>query len=281
MEQPVRRWLVDISGWNPSEDEFSSLVSLLPQHEHSAISRFIKFEDRKRAYVSRLLQYSLVHEVLGIHFHKIIINRTIEGKPYLKNGQDMLMNFNFNVSHHGNYVGIVSEPVCPVGLDIVSIHIPRHEPALELVKNFSSYFTNLEWGKIMNAGSSDDIFSDFLRCWSLKEAFVKALGAGLGYGLHRLEFHHNNWTHISVYIDGMKSTEWRFWHFKIDNLHFATVAKGPPGASESNQRTLMQVATKEELNTIHPHDQFIFRTVEDLISVFLREKGLADEFNLL
>lgn len=75
----------------------------------------------------------------------------------------MLMNFNFNVSHHGNYVGIASEPVCPVGLDIVSIHIPLHETALELVKNFSSYFTNSEWGKIMNAGSSDDIFSDFLR----------------------------------------------------------------------------------------------------------------------
>lgn len=60
------------------------------------------------------------------------------------------------------------------------------------------------------------------------------------------------------------------------------MAKGPPGAAESNQSTLMQVANKEELNTIHPHeDQFIFRTVEDLISVFLREKGLADEFNLL
>lgn len=75
----------------------------------------------------------------------------------------MLMNFNFNVSHHGNYVGIASEPVCPVGLDIVSFHIPLHETALELVNNFSSYFTNSEWGKIMNAGSSDDIFSDFLR----------------------------------------------------------------------------------------------------------------------
>lgn len=63
----------------------------------------------------------------------------------------------------------------------------------------------------------------FCRCWSLKEAFVKALGAGLGYGLHRLEFHHNNWTHISVDIDGVKSTEWRFWHFKIDNLHFVSL----------------------------------------------------------
>ena len=61
------------------------------------------------------------------------------------------------------------------------------------------------------------------------------------------------------------------------------MAKGPPrGAAENNQGTLMEVTTKEDLNTIHPHeDQFIFRTVEDLISVFLREERLADEFNLL
>lgn len=40
-------------------------------------------EDRKRALVSRLLQYALVHEVLGIPFDGIVIKRTPEGKPYL------------------------------------------------------------------------------------------------------------------------------------------------------------------------------------------------------
>ncbi|XP_057492005.1 uncharacterized protein LOC130777619 isoform X2 [Actinidia eriantha] len=43
--------------------------------------RYVKSEDRKRAL--RLLQYALVHEVLGIPFDEIIIQRTIEGKPYL------------------------------------------------------------------------------------------------------------------------------------------------------------------------------------------------------
>lgn len=56
-------------------------VDLLTSNLH--IDRYIKFEDKKRALVSRLLQYSLVHEVLGIPFDKIIIHRTAEGKPYL------------------------------------------------------------------------------------------------------------------------------------------------------------------------------------------------------
>ena len=47
------------------------------------LARYVKSEDRKRALVSRLLQYALVHEVLGIPFDEIVIKRTVEGKPYL------------------------------------------------------------------------------------------------------------------------------------------------------------------------------------------------------
>uniref|UniRef100_A0A7C8Z8E3 holo-[acyl-carrier-protein] synthase n=1 Tax=Opuntia streptacantha TaxID=393608 RepID=A0A7C8Z8E3_OPUST len=83
MQRGVQRWIVDISEWNPSPSEFTSAVSVLPQHEHSSITRYLKMEDRKRAFVSRLLQYAVVHEVLGIPFYKIMIRRTVEGKPYL------------------------------------------------------------------------------------------------------------------------------------------------------------------------------------------------------
>lgn len=47
------------------------------------IGRFVKMEDRKRALVSRMLQYVLVHDVLQIPFPDILIKRTLEGKPYL------------------------------------------------------------------------------------------------------------------------------------------------------------------------------------------------------
>jgi hypothetical protein len=39
MEKGVRRWVVDISKWDPSPHEFSSALSLLPQREHPSISR--------------------------------------------------------------------------------------------------------------------------------------------------------------------------------------------------------------------------------------------------
>ncbi|XP_077241547.1 uncharacterized protein LOC143882046 [Tasmannia lanceolata] len=272
MEKGVRRWLVDISGWNPSPHYFSSLLSLFPLHERSAITRFIKFEDRKRALVSRLLQYMLVNEVLGIPFDEIIINRTIEGKPYLENDQENLEfpNFNFNSSHHGDYVAIASEPLCIVGLDIVSHTIPKQETAIEFIKNFSSYLTSLEWNNIINAGTSDEILAEFYRYWCLKESYIKAIGAGLGYRLDRLEFHHTDWTNISVHIDGEESRDWRFWIFELGRRHWVCVARGRPNtAIESYRSTLSRVNFEEEeysLGLHLPNTGFILRTVEELIA---------------
>ncbi|CAN6339507.1 unnamed protein product, partial [Urochloa humidicola] len=127
-EAGVRRWLVDITRWRPSHDQFDAAAALLPSHERPAIARFVKEDDRKRALVSRLLQYSLVHHVLRIPLHQIDICRTPEGKPYLVlENCSTFPNFNFNTSHQGDYVGIASEPLCLVGLDIVSVSKPQGE----------------------------------------------------------------------------------------------------------------------------------------------------------
>ncbi|XP_019701731.1 uncharacterized protein [Elaeis guineensis] len=178
-------------------------------------------------------------------------------------------NFNFNVSHHGDYVGIASESVCLVGLDIFSLVVPQQETALEFIKNFSSYFTVLEWKKIVNAGISDEILAEFCRYWCLKEAYVKATGAGLGFGLHRLEFHHTNWTNISVCIDGVESREWRFCLFELDKKHWASIAKGHPRkAVESYQRALTNVDIEDEKywnRLCLPDPGFIPRAVEQLL----------------
>ena len=41
LEKGVQRWIVDISKWNPSPDYFASVMSFLPQHEHSPITRSV------------------------------------------------------------------------------------------------------------------------------------------------------------------------------------------------------------------------------------------------
>ncbi|GJN13864.1 hypothetical protein PR202_gb00615 [Eleusine coracana subsp. coracana] len=284
-ESGVRRWLVDITGWHPSPAEFDAAASLLPPHEHPpspgpfnfiimpCACRFFKEDDRKRALVSRLLQYSLAHKVLGIPFHQISIRRTDEGKPYLYNNQDgAFPNFNFSTSHQGDYVGIASEPLCLVGLDIVSVSKPQGETVAEFIHHFSSYLTDHEWSCIVRAGtgSPNEMLTEFYRYWCLKEAYVKAIGAGVGFGLHRLEFHHVGWTNISIRIDGEVSRRWAFWLLKLDEMHLASIAKGhpePEDAVNSYKKTVSSLTIEEE--QLHatleiPEEGFVLWTVEQL-----------------
>jgi 4'-phosphopantetheinyl transferase len=72
-------------------------------------------------------------------------------------------NFNFSTSHQGDYVGIASEPLCLVGLDIVSVSEPQGETAAEFVSNFSSYLTDHEWNCIVRAGTPRDVLTEFYR----------------------------------------------------------------------------------------------------------------------
>ncbi|PKA65951.1 4'-phosphopantetheinyl transferase [Apostasia shenzhenica] len=267
MDQGIKRWIVDISHWNPSENQFYFIISVLPPHERSTITRFVKFKDRKRAFVSRLLQYSLVHEVSCLPFDSIFIDRTLEGKPFLRNKiVSSFPNFNFNVSHHGNYVAIVSEPLYLVGLDIVSNEILRQPATLDFVYGFASYFTALEWKEIVNAGTLTEVLASFLRYWSLKEAFVKAIGAGVGFGLNRLEFHHTNWTNISVQIDGVESSSWMFWLTKLDERHWASIVRGNP---RDATETFKKAFSEHHLKV--PNEGFTIRTVEELIPTAFME----------
>ncbi|KAI7747601.1 hypothetical protein M8C21_019117 [Ambrosia artemisiifolia] len=282
MEKCVQRWLVNTSQWDPSPHEFSIAMSVLPQHQHSSITRFIKIEDRKRALVSRLLQYALVHQVTGIPFDEIVINRTPEGKPYLEKHLNVKFpNFNFNVSHHGDYVAIASEPICLVGLDIVSCFIPGKETVIDFINSFSSYFSSSEWEKIINAGSDDDVLDMFFRLmtvgnmnryWCLKEAFVKALGTGFGYKLDYVEFHHKDWTDIHVKVDGAVLNDWNFWLFELQGRHRIAVARGHPRiATDNYKKTLKQSHFDNDLYKLGfrlPNPEFVMRTVEELCSFF-------------
>ncbi|XP_015578332.1 L-aminoadipate-semialdehyde dehydrogenase-phosphopantetheinyl transferase isoform X1 [Ricinus communis] len=271
MEKGVQRWIVDISKWDPSPHEFSLALFLLPQHHHSSITRFVKMEDRKRALVSRLLQYALILEVLGIPYDEIVIKRTLEGKPYLECAKvySEFPNFNFNVSHHGDFVAIASEPVCIVGVDVVCCVEPQNETITEFIHSFNSYFSSLEWNTIINSGTSDEILVEFYRYWCLKEAFVKARGSGLVNGLNKVEFHHTNWTNIFVKIDGKPVKEWRFWLFELQNRHLVSVAKGhPKEAVDSYKRTISQLDFDEveyHKGLYLPSVRFVERTIEQLI----------------
>lgn len=104
------------------------------------------------------------------------------GKPFIKGRPDIV----FNMSHTENAVmaafaidevGSDGAPCVSVGCDIEVI---KERPADRRLAE--KYFSKEEAECVMRKGEFDT--EAFLRIWTIKESFGKALGTGLAYSLH-------------------------------------------------------------------------------------------------
>lgn len=86
------------------------------------------------------------------------------GKPYLKDYQ----NIYFSISHSGSFVACAISKY-PVGIDIEDIKRPSKNNWKKVV--LSRFFSKEERDELLSLNS----YSDFLRCWTFKEAMAKAL----------------------------------------------------------------------------------------------------------
>jgi hypothetical protein len=82
--------------------------------------------------------------------------KTEKGKPFFHvppHVDTPFPNWNYNVSHHGDFVGIASEPVCLVGLDIMNAkERPRRNSANDFFRSFHRQLSGAEWGAIYQVG---------------------------------------------------------------------------------------------------------------------------------
>lgn len=101
----------------------------------------------------------------------------------------------------------------------------------------------------------------FYVIWSLKEAFIKAIGLGLGYNLSDINFtiHYNdayrNGLNLlsgtaQAAIKGVQRPDWRFDIFSLDDDHVVSVALGPTPEVVQSYREYAWTALSKPLS---PH----------------------------
>lgn len=254
---PLRmRWIVNVARWTPGDDEFAFILSLLPEHESLAVKRFHREDDRKRAAVSRLMQRACVMRAMATSsdaahrrttLRGLDIRRTKGSKPFHATPTRLASapNFNFNVSHEGDYVVLASETHAVVGVDVAAPGQVRRVGGAErdvgrLLETFASVLTDRERDVIATAARS---FGErageqmFRQHWSLKEAHVKAIGVGLGMDLRRCEFAIDAEALTArVAVDGVSRDDWAFQIHAFppivngvtdEDTHWITVSRGP------------------------------------------------------
>lgn len=80
----------------------------------------------------------LVAEKLNIPWNNIRLQRTAKGKPVLaKDSLNPYPNFNFNVSHQGDYAVLAAEPELQVGIDVMKTSFPGNVALLQYWLVFS------------------------------------------------------------------------------------------------------------------------------------------------
>jgi len=253
--------------WISSITELDGICETYLQHVPSEEDRakILKFrfeDDRKRALLSVLMQRALIREYLGLEDDSgYEVVRTTEGKPFARSlsSSRPVGSWNYNLSHHGNFVGIVSHPLLLVGVDIVDTRMRSalSSSAQEYIKSFDGYLTSPEVHAILSQDTEERRYEVFFILWSLKEAFIKAIGIGLGFDLLEISFtlprllHQNHqqqsqkerddddaYEHDEHFqgrlfgkaeatIRGVAQNDWSFQYFSLDERHIMSIARGP------------------------------------------------------
>lgn len=144
-------------------------------------------EDRARQYATPNLQHRFRTRrawLRALLIERLGENPTIGtgpfGKPYLVQ-RDGMPDLRFNMADSGNMVAIAIAHDAEVGIDI---ECARDIPNIQDLAN--RYFTMAE-ASALRALSPDAQNAAFFRCWTRKEALMKAHGKGMALGLETLD----------------------------------------------------------------------------------------------
>lgn len=170
----VHLWLADLAG---AAGIAAQLAATLSADERERSDRFHHARDRDRFRAARGILRALLARYLGQPAAALRFSYTAYGKPELADGPDL----RFNLAHSGERAIYAVTLGRPVGVDIELVRPELATPAI--AAQFFAAGEN-EWlGRL-----EPPLWAEgFFRCWTRKEAYVKAHGLGLSLPLDRFE----------------------------------------------------------------------------------------------
>jgi 4'-phosphopantetheinyl transferase len=169
---------IDVWTWRlgASATELALLISLLSDDERVRASRFFGARDREQFIVGRARLRQILASYLTVPPETIRFSYGKHGKPQLAGYPGAP---SFNLSHSGDVAALAVSGCGAVGIDVEQLR----PVGTEIGRRF---FTDTE-NAILARLSGRRRLENFFRCWTRKEALVKADGKGLTGGLARID----------------------------------------------------------------------------------------------
>lgn len=218
-------WLISLVGF--SAEDLSSMQTHLSYDEHEKIQR-LKFQiHRDRKLISQFALRDILSRYISVSPENIVFCYGDHGKPAL---QDNSLQFNLT---HSNDIAL-----CVVGAQhAVGIDIEHQQKMRDFLSIAQRYFSPFEYQQLQQS-PPHLLEQAFYRLWTCKEAFIKALGAGLSYPLANFDVDlaaalRGEHCLSSIEGDTKQAQQWRLQSFVAQQEYLASVAIAAPSEQSS------------------------------------------------
>lgn len=171
MDKPITIWSMVKSDLMTALDKYRLLLS---DSEQERAQRFHFESDREKYTLYHAALRIILSGVVGVSPHKLSLSLADKGKPYLTD----FPGIHFNLSHAGE-MAVLAVADVPIGIDVEWIKVKQD--CLALARRFFHY----DEVKYLEGLPSHKLLNSFFGIWVAKEAFVKALGEGISFGLNK------------------------------------------------------------------------------------------------
>ena len=213
----IHVWWRDISN---SIEEVEPLRKTLSETELERAARFRFDSDRNEFVIGR----GTLRTLLGAYQHQAAARIGFEysdfGRPFLPE-KGPSSRLEFNVSHSSGILLMAFARDRRIGIDVEQIRSDFNP--VEIAERF---FSEKE-RKSLRELPADNWTSAFFRCWTRKEAFIKALGEGLS---HPLDMFDVSFipdappTLLATRPDALEATRWLLWDVPTPQGYAAALA---------------------------------------------------------
>ena len=199
-------------------DSYENHCKILSRQERDRIERFALPRVRDESLAARLLVRRVLSSYTDISPADWHFTEAMRGKPFVKSPWE---NFSsFNLAHSANLVVCAVSADGQIGIDVESLD--RMTTGIPLARRF---FAAAEVEQLVGLPANLQQES-FLQIWTLKEAYIKAIGDGLSMPLDQFFFDlsENAPAQLHLMAEPQKiASDWLFAQIRLPSRHHISV----------------------------------------------------------
>jgi 4'-phosphopantetheinyl transferase len=215
--------------WRTSLDLSSADVNeyfdLLDDGEKNRVDKYKSSKRSNEFIITRGLLRKIIAGLFKVPASSFQFKYTDKDKPFLT--ADILgVPLSFNISHSSSCALIAIGLNRDLGIDIEKI---RED--IDFMKLARRFFSKKESESLGNY-PNEDIPSAFFSCWSRKEAFVKAIGDGISFGLSEFSISispDQKEIKLTTHYDPIAARSWSINNISTGDEYMAAICSNRPG----------------------------------------------------